>query len=520
MVNYGGSGGFQAWQFSVDAAAYGAKGDGVVCTLATTASSATVTASSPVFTSTAVDGGKHIMVHGALGATSIPLLTTISSVTDSTHAVLAAAPTATVAAAPAVFATDDAAAVNAAITAASAYAQAHDFFAEVIFGAKIYGLYGLTQASSPAVYNTQLLIPYPAQSGATEKLVIRLGGAGRADHCQYWESTVPNLAGTSLVSFRTCANSADPTFGFQSVIGGPSASTGFTGGFANTKLILDNLAVWCPVLTNLAAVDMTWLGGCHMDGCASHIFAPPVTGTAPTLSSLPSGTGGFTSTIGTGVLFPASGNNDDVVVPSLVVEGYELGFRTTDHFTGSRVAVIYSNAVISIDTGVGLTPNPHMVSIQQLSAESYNGGIRAIFAGYCQVDIWLDAENGGSAYDVYDNSNGLHGVVHWNDTALTRTPGVTGAANLKIISDQIGPGHMASPPAVPASAATAALVYRDAQVVVHTAAGVTVSAITVDGTVTGLTMAASSSLTVRVASGKTVALTYAGGTPTWDWWLD
>lgn len=83
-------------------------------------------------------------------------------------------------------------------------------------------------------------------------------------------------------------------------------------------------------------------------------------------------------------------------------------------------------------------------------------------------------------------------------------------------------GHVAVPPAVPASGVP--LVNntgRNASVTVHTGAAVTISAIMVDGATVGLAVAASSHLTLpMVPAGKSIALTYAGGTPTWDWWLD
>jgi hypothetical protein len=98
---------------------------------------------------------------------------------------------------------------------------------------------------------------------------------------------------------------------------------------------------------------------------------------------------------------------------------------------------------------------------------------------------------------------------------------VTSAANLKIVNDKLGPGHWSGAPSVPSSTtAQQNTAWRDASIVVHTGGGVTVSAISVDGTSTGLTMAASSSLALPLLpAGKNVTLTYAGGTPTWDWWL-
>ena len=138
----------------------------------------------------------------------------------------------------------------------------------------------------------------------------------------------------------------------------------------------------------------------------------------------------------------------------------------------------------------------------------------------------LDAESlssGDPTYDVSDSSGTLYGVLRWTDPLRTHTfPTVTGAGNLDIINDRLGHGHWGSPPSLTGNSGVAIqnTAWRDASIVVHTGVGVTVSAISVDGTSTGLTMAASSSLALPVVpSGKNVTLTFAGGTPTWDWWL-
>lgn len=101
---------------------YGAKGN--VINLASSAVS--ITASSPnmtvvgaSFTSTAVDGGKTIKVPGA-GAAAADLWTTILTVTDATHVVLAANAGTTLSAVAATvsYGTDDTTAIAAAVTAA------------------------------------------------------------------------------------------------------------------------------------------------------------------------------------------------------------------------------------------------------------------------------------------------------------------------------------------------------------------------------------------------------------------
>lgn len=100
----------------VNVKSYGAKGDmRLVTDAAMTSGSATVTSASAAFT--AADVGKSVRVGGA-GAAGVDLYTTVSSVTNSTTAVLAANASTTVASAQFRVATDDTAAIRNAIAAA------------------------------------------------------------------------------------------------------------------------------------------------------------------------------------------------------------------------------------------------------------------------------------------------------------------------------------------------------------------------------------------------------------------
>lgn len=514
---------YKPWQFPVDS--YGARGNGIVCTANTTASSTTVVATSAVFTSSAVDGGKYIMIHGANGTSSGPLITTISTITDSTHAVLAAAPTATVSACPAVFGTDDTSAINSAISAAGTYATSNSYFAEVLFGAKIYVLgTGPTQTgngTTTPTFNAQIPLPYPAANGTSQKMILTLTGAGDASYCQYWESLVPNVAGTALVSMLSpsAAGAVSGTFGQQSVIGGPSGAAGFTGGYANLKVTVRGISVWNPIWTNQYAYDFGWVSAMRVVQSSAHIFAPSGVngGVQPYLNAVTAAA--FTSSIGTGFRTPVGGNNDDITMDDVTVEGYECHYRVFDHFNASRLAAIYADVVMYNNSTQNVAGSAsHGIFVQSISAEAYNGGLLSN-GGSCQVDINWDAEGTPSAYDINDGT-AFYGFFRYGDKVDNAAPVVTnGAANLKIINVNQATGHMSSPPAVPATTVAATIQYRDAWVVIHTAAGVTISAVTIAGTATGLTMAASSSLAVQVPSGKTIALTYSGGTPTWDWWL-
>lgn len=513
----------QAWQFAPET--FGAVGNGVVCADVNT--NGTTTIVSPTVAAKGV-AGQTIMINGANGAAAAPLVTTIASITG-TGAILANAAGIAATACAAVFGNDDTSPINQAVAAAKAYALAHNYFAEVVFSPSIYMLTtGPTQTSSPAVQNSQIQFPFPAMNGQSQKLVIAFTGAGDSGQLQYWESIVPNLAGTVLVStLQSAPSTPDPTFGPQSVVGGPSGSAGFTGGFANVKAVIKGITVFVPLLGNLTAWDFSFCAGLYVDRCSAQGFAPAAnlagaTAAHPYLSDLPPLVG-FQSTISRGLRGPFVQNNDDFYVSSFAAEGFEIGALLQDHATVNRLATLYVDVGVRLDSSV--TNQSNLTTIANWSCENYNGALQTTSGGggFFPVDISMTAETPGGAsptYDVSDAGNTLTGKFRvFMNQRSTPQPVVSGASKLMVINGNIGPGHVASPPAVPASGSAATLVYLNAQVVIHTGAGVTVSAVTIDGTATGLTMAASSSLAVQVPSGKTIALTYAGGTPTWDWWL-
>jgi hypothetical protein len=522
------------WQFSVEA--YGAKGDGrVVGDVSTTLNSKVITSSSAGFVNAAApagDVGKYVMIHGGNGTGSGPYIDVIASVQSSTQATLTTnLAGATVSNCPMVWGTDDTAAINSAMSAAGAYATIHgaadgsgNFFAEILFGANIYilgtGPAQTGNGSTTPTFNAQIALPYPNTNGTTQKLIIALTGAGDAGYCQYWESLVPNVAGSALVSMAAAPSTPSGTFGNQSVVGGPSAAAGFTGGYANVKVAVKGLSVWLPIFTNVWAWDFGYLSAMRVQQSAAHIFAPAgFNGSAvqPYMQNITASA--FTGSIGTGWHTPINQNNDDCVMDDVTAEGYECGFRVYDHFAAGRLAAIYSDVAMKVqgEGGVG-----HLVAIQNMSAEVYNGGLLAGGSGgsTCDVDIGWSAESVSPAYDIADAGNVLHGVVRFRDPAdAGRGITVSGAANLKVINNELSPGHWAGAPGVPlTTVAQQNTAWRDAMVVL-TSGGAAVSVIAVDGTATGATLGTTGSVTVPVPAGHTITLTYASTAPTWVWYL-
>lgn len=505
----------KAWQFQPET--YGAKGDGRIITDLVLNSTTTATSATAGFTS--ADTGKTIMINGGNGTAATPLVTTITYV-NSTTVTLGAAAAVTGTAFKAVYGTDDTTAINTAITAAGTYALANSYLAEVTFRDRIYMLTsGPTQTgngSTTPTFNAQIPLPYPNANGTTPKLVLSLTGAGDAGFVQFWESTTPMLAGTVLCStLENAPSTPDATFGNQSVIGGPSGSAGFTGTFANVKVVVEDIEVMCPAYTNMIAYDFGYCSGMAVRRSSAHVFVPSGVngGNSPLLKDMPAQTG-FQNKIGTGLRAPVVGNNADTTADDFTVEGFARGLYVFDHFTAGRIFTFYNDVACKIDLTQGTSGVSHGVFVALWGAEVYNGGISSTgSSAYCPIYINWDAEClAGLAYDISDSGNALYGVVHWTDPADARGPTISGAANLKIVNDMLGPGKWTGAPSVPATTvAQQNTSWRDAAVSVK---GGTVTVVAVDG----VTVATVTNTTVIVPAGKNITLTYSSA-PTWAWTL-
>lgn len=456
-VALSGSGSALAYQFRPEN--YGATANGIQTLVTTVAGSPNITAASPVFTSTSVDGGKDLMVCGAGGAIpGGPWITQIQSVTDSTHAVMTSnCPTGGSGSGLAcVFSTDNRLAIDSCMTAQAAYELANADYGQMLFLPGIYGLganlFQSQQGVSGATltYNTQVRLPVPTdQTGETGgKMETRLTGAGTGGHCQFWMSTNLNLPATALVSYANGPNSPSGTFGQQSIVGGPSAGSGTVGGdsgFFNAKAVIEGIALVQPGWSNSIGFDVIQMPACRIDGVTSTAFAPSTNdgGGVNPYNAWP-GSGFWASNkIDAGFRLPNMQNNDEVLLNSVSVQGLNNAIVTyADHVLINRFTSNSINNVINFKASAGA----HSLQIFGASCENHNGFlVTGGGSGPIEVMIWLDSENAGiSGQDVNDSGNALTGILYWSDTARTASglasvpiPVVTGAANLQIHNKQL-----------------------------------------------------------------------------------
>lgn len=506
------------WQFRPED--YGAKGDAQIARDVATNSTNTITSATIAAAATV---GQWVLINGGRGNADTAAIGTITAISgnnitlDTTARSLPVNFTGT--SLDAVWFTDDTAAIINAFTAGKAYAESHNYYFEVVFQDKGYGVAGLTQSNDGNImYNTQIPIPRPTSNNA-RKLVIGVKGAGRVAHHDYWNSTTTDFAGTTIVTSQTAPGTMDATYLFQSVFGAGIPQSGgnmagtMTPVFVNHKPVFENISILAPVYTNITGFDFQYSSGAYSDGCQMLAFAQALYGTGVHLMDQYA-TGIFGGKLGCGMRLPITGNNADVVVPEWECTGIAVALATpSEHVTIGTLKTFFNGVVLQItasSTGHGLT-------IQRVTAEAYQGGIRnELTAGGNKVPIFVgmwntetSAASGG--YDVSDSGNSLTGQINWANTVDSAhlQPVVVGAGNVRIVNVGTYRGAQTAP-AVPAS--TVALLnpfWRDATVRIT---GGTVTSVVVDGQ----TVATATNATVTVPTGKSITLTYSAA-PTWTW---
>ena len=443
---------------------YGALGNGrVVGDGAMTSSTATLTSATASFTSG--DVGKNIIVNGALGASNAPLYTTVLSVTNSTTAVLNANATNTVTNAAAFLASDDSAAIVLCINAASAYAQANNWTAQVLFRAKSYGLATLTTTAasgSVAQQNALVPIPYPNVNGTTPKLIFELTGVGESANEQYLASTIPSMVGTCLVA-TVAASGTTP-----SIIGGPSASTGLTGTWANVKAVIRGISVWAGWNPGWIGFDLHQCASVWADNAAAQVLAPNGGGQNPGLGVTPTNSSGW------GIIMPS---NNDAGAGRLMVEGYYQGVGVSPRTTIEKLFTTAA-AVGAVARTVNATV-VHGARIGYWSCQNVTTAIKSVgTSGTMPLVIDLFDSAGTITTDVSDANGTLVGSVNWYHD-VSAGPNVAAGFALKITNLKVNPGPMSSPPAAPSSGSASTAIFKDTEVTLSLSGG-TLTALTID----------------------------------------
>lgn len=476
------------WVF--DVRKYGAVGDGQFVVDGSITSGSNVF-SSPSAPFKASDVGKAIQIKGALSSGATTLVTTITGFTSSTTVTLGASATATLSGnALALWATDDTAAIQATINAAFTYGQGKGLGVISIppGSGLFYGIAGPLVAGGANAANGQLVIPpQPDTAIKVELIFLGVTDGGTTRH---WHQKMPQMSGSTLVSFGVFANATAQTTslnasGNPAVISGQTGAYGYGGNsllYSNALVRLQNLQIYTVHSANgwtYSALNMHGVSACCLENFGY--------GTTGLYANADFGNpNGFSAGLSIGVLLPSAGNNDNNQLRNVICHGgYTRGIFLTEHTDWSGGVMLYCwSGICPVgnydDAGSGHS-NPgvgasHGVHLSQISIEGCNQDLEIIGPGQSGIGPMISGAidtEGASA--VRDNSSGMVaacGVLHLKGNG--QTPPTLGAStNLQVICEFQFPGAPASPPALTINTAIMNPYGRWAQITLSGGTGIT-----------------------------------------------
>lgn len=371
-----------------NAKAYGAKGNGVlIYNCSTTTASPNITCSTAAFA--AADAGKAFQMQDNNGTNLVT--TTILSVTDATHVVLAANATSTSSAMNVVYGTDDTAAIRSLITIVIAAG-----------GGKIFvppGIYILN--GTPSTFNALLDIPGVALNapyktiqfeGAAIPLQVGAGGAPYASTGAFYAMS-PIVAGGAVLL-------ADP----------------YSSSYSSVNVVVENLLFVTPINPNYSVVRLDYAYDQTVQNCSV------IANKAPN-GSLPIG-----PTSSQGVGFEFGGYGGQGLNANLYVQGIYTGFQLNDH------SVCISCYAQNVFRGFLSQGGSH-------TREIYNGLVQDAVRGL-ELDgathIFAQVDFETNTYDIYTDGTAMKGFIYANNPnaaigAIPTSPGL-------VIQDANAPG--------------------------------------------------------------------------------
>lgn len=460
------------------------------------------------------DVGKVFAVaNPSSGATTV---TTITGVSSSTTCGLAASPGTIATGTFAVYGTDDTSAFNSALSAGDALGRADgSYHYQLWLTDGIYVLNGSLVNGSPYYGNAQIPIPINGGNQDTSSMQVEIIGTCDVGGIQFWDSPTPAFMGATLFSTLKPSTTLDGTNGPASVIGGPTPEQGYgdEGGdiWGNCCVRLDGINIVIPYNPSICGVDMVGMAQCVVGDRG--LAVSPFTNNTIINAGTPywKGNGGWTTTWQFGFRQPQTNNNAYNPCQKFLAQGCVYGMVVGEH---SENGFIYSE-----ECTYGILPSAvnHGATIRHLLIQDCLYGIEtATFAdstgGGRPLNVLLFDMEDVVDYYIDDSADALYGIcnIRYVNTAVPSSK-INGAANYKIIDCTRVPGVFSA--SNPVNNTNATILYRDAVVIIEPS-GATISAITVNGTATGLT-----SGTVVVPSGQTIQISFSGGTPTWVWYL-
>lgn len=362
------------WVFDITDPAYGAVGDAqVVGDGAMGSGVAVLTSATANFPVGIV--GKAISVKGAGVAGVTTASGTVLVRTSSTQLTLSFsnASGGALANAVVIWGTNNQAAIQAATDAAEAYLVTHTY-AQVYIPPQPFIVAGALNTSKSG--NGQIVFG-PQPTTAVKRILEFRGESDGAAAVRHWQQTVPQFAGSCLISFGVYASTAAQiasinAAGNPGVICGPNEGSGYGVGavYSNHQAVLKNLAI----LTGHSAFGLTY-GAFNFYGCANAHVTNVGYGTAGTVASPStdySSPGVFGTGLSFGALMPAPGNNDHCIAENVSCGGgYTYALAFTEHGVMLRLMILYCwSALCPVGTYFGSVGSVHAMDVISASIEA------------------------------------------------------------------------------------------------------------------------------------------------------
>lgn len=438
----------QPWVFDVTAAAYGAKGDAqVVGDGAMASGSAVLTSATANWPASVV--GKAISVKGAAATGVTTLVTTVASRQSSTQITLSAANASggNLTGAVVIWGTDDTATIQAAVNAAEAYLSTHTY-AQVFFPPRPYIVAGALSSAKSG--NGQIVFgPWP--TSGNKKILEFRGATDGAAAVRHWQQTVPQFAGSCLISLGVYASTSAQTsdinaHGNPHVICGPNEGSGYgvSATYSNMQAVLKNLAI----LTGHSAYGLTY-GPAGLWGCANaHVenVGYSTAGTVAGSSTDYTSPGAFGTGLSVGLMLPAPGNNDHVIAKNVSCGGgYTYAMFLTEHAVADRYMALYCWAgLVAVGNYAGSVGSVHAMKVLSASIEActnelyvYGGGSSGV-GPIIDIDQ-LSTENGSPTVSGTSGSALNFALGRVRLTGLFNEAGVnvTAPTGLELVNGQV-----------------------------------------------------------------------------------
>lgn len=409
----------------------------------------------------------------------------------------------------------DGANIKAAVIAATAYAAAHQGYAEVLTldGA---GQYLLNDP--PVVGGSMLgnaLIPLPIVSDTAQKVTLKFRGAASlgGDTLPHWLQQVPQQGGAVWATTRTDGTN-DATYGPAFMLGGPWDGYGETVLFSNMCVILDGITVQPPFNGTYGGFGFWGIAQARVLSASFMPDAVVPSGTPYTQFNASSISNQWTI----GLLMPAVNNNLLCDILYFSAYGATYGLMATEHTTCVSVRCNYCIVGVSPVVGGGETLG-HPILLGEVAAETNifaigiypNAGINSKLNGFPNFQI-RSVDTEGNTFILHDPGNLATGRINFQGidalNGYMNTGAIqSGGTGVKLIALGQQSGPVTVPQAPPASgSAWANLYYRDAWI---TLSATTITAVSIDGTAQAVP-AAATTYTLFLPSGHSYTPTYTG----------